>query len=407
MRKKRLIFLVALGLTASMQLAAQLPEVSTADSPKWYYIQVLGSDTRVGRVFTAEGTKVYGREISTSIDPAVTATQLWRFEKDANGSYVIVNKSTGLQLDLTYDSAEKTGCASLSETAGVTFKLNPNGEYYQFESSEAAPSTPAAEVYLHQGNSGYDFLVITVDTTWGNGDNSKFSFKPFVDYNIVYSDDKTETYYQLTNASKDFAGQVIKEQTTDEESDDAEASVVLETADENDAAAQWRAVKTEEGVQFVNRATQRQLQTLPEVFGAFNILRTGTLVAKGNAWTATYLGNGQYSFSATASDDNVTRYLGANTDNTTAEKAPEDDDLAGSAFAWTLKKVETIATGIDAATAQSKPAVSVKDGVIRVSGNAPYAIHTLSGKQVKAGEKLMPGVYLVTTGGTTTKVLVK
>lgn len=47
MRKKRLILLVALGFTASMQLAAQLPEVSTADNPKWYYIQVLGSDTRV------------------------------------------------------------------------------------------------------------------------------------------------------------------------------------------------------------------------------------------------------------------------------------------------------------------------------------------------------------------------
>lgn len=60
MRKKRLILLVALGFTASMQLAAQLPEVSTADNPKWYYIQVLGSDTRVGRVFTAEGSKVYG-----------------------------------------------------------------------------------------------------------------------------------------------------------------------------------------------------------------------------------------------------------------------------------------------------------------------------------------------------------
>ena len=65
-----------------MQLAAQLPEVSTAENPKWYYIQVLGSDTRVGRVFTAEGSKVYGREISASIDPDVTSKQLWRFEKE-------------------------------------------------------------------------------------------------------------------------------------------------------------------------------------------------------------------------------------------------------------------------------------------------------------------------------------
>lgn len=214
MRKKRLILLVALGFTASMQLAAQLPEVSTADNPKWYYIQVLGSDTRVGRVFTAEGSKVYGREISASIDPDVTSKQLWRFEKNANGSYVIVNKSTGLQLDLDYDASQETGHAALAKTASVTFKLNKIGDYYQFESSKSAPSTPAAELYLHQGNAGYDFLIITVDTTWGSGDNSKFSFKPFVDYSIEYSDDKTETYYQLTNASKDFNGQVIKEQTT-------------------------------------------------------------------------------------------------------------------------------------------------------------------------------------------------
>lgn len=407
MRKKRLILLVALGFTASMQLAAQLPEVSTADNPKWYYIQVLGSDTRVGRVFTAEGSKVYGREISASIDPDVTSKQLWRFEKNANGSYVVVNKSTGLQLDLDYDASQETGHAALAKTASVTFKLNKIGDYYQFESSKSAPSTPAAELYLHQGNAGYDFLIITVDTTWGSGDNSKFSFKPFVDYSIEYSDDKTETYYQLTNTSKDFNGQVIKEQTSNEDSDDAAASVVLEAADESDASTQWRAVETKEGVQFVNRATQHQLQTLPEVFGAFNILRTGTIVAKGNAWTAIYLGNGQYCFSATATDDNVTRYLGANTDNTAPEKAPKDEDLVGSAFAWTLKKVETIATGVDDATSQDKPAVSVKNGVIRVSGKAPYTIHTLSGKQAKAGEKLMPGVYLVTIGGTTTKVLVK
>lgn len=194
MRKKRLILLVALGFTASMQLAAQLPEVSTAENPKWYYIQVLGSDTRVGRVFTAEGSKVYGREISASIDPDVTSKQLWRFEKNANGSYVVVNKSTGLQLDLNYDASQETGHAALAKTASVTFKLNKIGDYYQFESSKSAPSTPAAELYLHQGNAGYDFLIITVDTTWGSGDNSKFSFKPFVDYSIEYSDDKTETY---------------------------------------------------------------------------------------------------------------------------------------------------------------------------------------------------------------------
>lgn len=238
MRKKRLILLVALGFTASMQLAAQLPEVSTANNPKWYYIQVLGSDTRVGRVFTAEGSKVYGREISASIAPDVTSKQLWRFEKNANGSYVIVNKSTGLQLDLDYDASQETGHAALAKTASVTFKLNKIGDYYQFESSKSAPSTPAAELYLHQGNAGYDFLIITVDTTWGSGDNSKFSFKPFVDYSIEYSDDKTETYYQLTNASKDFNGQVIKEQTSNEDSDDAAASVVLEAADESDASTQ-------------------------------------------------------------------------------------------------------------------------------------------------------------------------
>lgn len=407
MCKKRLILLVALGLSASMQLSAQRPEVSTEDNPKWYYIQVVGSDTRVGRVFTVEGTKVYGREMTTSIDPAVTATQLWRFEKGANGSYVVINKSTGLKLDLAYDSSENTGGAVVSEDPGVSFKINDLGDYYQFESSAAAPNTPSGEVYLHQGNSGYNFMVITVDTTWGNGLNSSFQFKQFVDYSIEYSDDKTETYYQIVNASKDFAGQTIKEQNVDEESDDVEASVVLEATDENDATSQWRAVKTDEGVQFVNRASQRQLMTLPEVFGAYNILRTGTLVAKGNAWTATYLGEGQYSFSSTAEDDNITRFLGANTSNTTAETAPKDEDLVGSAFAWTLKKVETIATGINDSTASSKPSVSVKDGVIRVSGTKAYTIHSLGGKLVKAGEKLMPGVYLVSIGGETSKVIVK
>lgn len=70
MRRKKFLLVYALGMAGLLPATAQLPEVSTADAPKWYYIQVEGSDDgRAGRVFTLlDNSNVGGEKMYTSLD---------------------------------------------------------------------------------------------------------------------------------------------------------------------------------------------------------------------------------------------------------------------------------------------------------------------------------------------------
>lgn len=406
MRNKRFILAAAVALSCfGTSTAQRLPETSTADSPKWYYIQVVGDAARADLVFTAEGSKVAGRAVITTLDPATTATQLWRFEKNQAGRYVITNKGNGEQLDVAYDEEESTGRAVTAETSAVTFELRTiNTNYFQIVSSEAAPNTDTSEIYLHQGNSGYDYAVITVNTTWSSGQSSQFHFEPYVDYNIAYSDSLTETYYHLASAGPTFKGQSITERDAD---DELPATLTLTDAADGDLTAQWRAVKAGDGVRFVNRASGRVLQSDPDPYGLFNLLQTGTLVATGNTWTATYLGDGQYAFSAAAADDNIERYMGTAASTAAELTAPDENKLTNSDYAWTLTKVETVATGIADATPDDGISVSVNGRRIVVSGTADYQIYALSGRRVGTSAALAPGIYIVRAAGTAHKVIVK
>lgn len=398
MRKNSLFSLLALGVASLLPAAAQLPDVSTAQQPKWYFIQVLGSDTRVDRVFTLEADdyKVAGEAMTTSVSDDVVGRQLWRFEQNDAGRYVITNKASGRQLDVAYDSDEGTARAVCTAQSSQTFQLNALGDYFQIELEKAVTS---GENWLHQGNSGYDFAVITVGTTWSSGDNSKFHFVEYVDPAIDLSDSERTTYYTISNCA--YAARAVRE-TVD--ADGAGGSLTLDTIVDGDTYAQWYAEGVgSDGVRWINRATGHALNASSAPYGLFNLLSAGTVVATADAWTATHIGEGQYTFSV-KEDDGIVRYMGA--DIATADEAvrPDTTKFAATPFAWRLTRVETIATGISTVDPSAKPAFSVDQRAIVGEG---LRIYTIGGQTVAAGRPLQPGVYLVTAGGMTTKVLIK
>lgn len=401
--KKHAILLCALSLAGYLPAIAQLPDVSTEAAPKWYYVQVLGDDSRSGLVFTVtDANKVKGQALSTSLDLNEVGRQLWRFEKNAAGRYTLINRATGRLLDVAYDEDEGSAVAVVGTVSAQTFKFNPLDDYYQIELAQAVTD---GERWLHQGNSGYSYAIITVGTTYGSGSNSRFRFVAFEDPNISFSDGQTETYYRLANASADFGGQAVRE--NEPATSDADASapgdICLASADDSDTRAQWRAVNTGKGVRWINRATGHVLQTAAEPYGLFNILRAGTVVATGNSWTASYLGDKQYAFSAVDSNDRIERYMGASDAEAEAANKPDLKKLSGSPFAWRLERVETVATAIAAYPTADTGFQLVGRTIVGRS----CRIHTLSGVSMPVGQPLQPGIYLVTAGGKTTKVIVK
>lgn len=390
-------------ILANKEEVAHLPEVSTEQAPLWYYIQIVGEEDRANRVYTsADGIHVTGQPMIISDDDNELGKQLWRFEQNASGNYTIVHKLSGKRLTVEFDEEQNSGCAMLSNSSTITFQLKRAGNYFQVISSKAAEGTSSSEIYLHQGNSGYDYNIITVGSYYGGSINSMTRFVPFEEFRFTYSDELTDSWYNIINCGEAFSGLCIKE-----EGNETSSQLILE-AGVDDETAQWKAVKpaSGKGVQWVNRASGRVIATNSEPFGLFNRLWTNTVVANENVWTTTYLGDKQYAFS-TVEDDNVERYMGANSDQAEAAEELDLRKLANSSHAWVLRMVESVPTSIGQATETNHLTIRVIDRRIVVEGCTDFNIHTLSGMAMPTDLQLQPGIYIVSAQAKSTKIIVK
>lgn len=385
-------------LLANKEEIARLPEVSTANNPKWYYIQLIGEEDRADRMYTLIDDKhVYGRYRINSTDDAELGKQLWRFEKSGS-RYVIINKLTGKRLSLEFDQEMNSGCAMLNSASTITFDLKRAGNYFQIIGSRAATGSPSGEIYLHQGNSGYDYAIITVGSYYGASINSMYRFVPFEEFRFTYSDDIETSWYNIVNCGEAYDGLAIKE-----EQNGVSSQLVLVDAVEEDYAAQWKAVRPAQGgVQWVNRQTGNAINTTSEPMGIFNLLQAKTLVADGDIWTATYLGDKQYSFSC-IEDDRVERYMGANAENANAPEELDLKKILNSSHAWQLRLVETEPTAVNEVETDM-PTVRVRNHRIYVDGCTDFKVYTASGVKMPADSRLQPGLYIVTVKDKSVKI---
>jgi hypothetical protein len=348
-----LILFSAIAALFSQRVMAQLPDVSTAADPVWYYIQVADneSEDRRGRVFTVldNDSKVYGRSKTTSTDEAEIGKQLWRFEQSgSSGEYVIINKATGNKLDVSYYSAKSISVAALSENPTARWKFPVNGDGYGIQATATPAGGATDKVYVHQANDwdSRNYVFMLENTTY----ITRYTFVPFKEFRFEVSEGSSEHWYFITTGKTGYEGKCITAVANG-------AKLLLESA----AAAgnerqQWKVVEKSSGesgrrFQLVNKATGGVISTATTVDGRFTCPSFAYDPSAGGGWMLTYLGSGQYEISDVRADSSAVYWCAS----LSSEEAAEDFYLEGysvsSGFAWILEKADTYTPPVASAEA--------------------------------------------------------
>lgn len=151
----------------------------------------------------------------------------------------------------------------------------------------------------------------------------------------------------------------------------------------------------------VNRATGLHIMTNSTPEGLFNAVMAGYFM-KNTGYNFEYLGLGQYALNG-LENDYIERYLALQDTQAKADSL-NLSAMPNSEFSWTLKEAG-FTSGINN-TSEAKPAVQVVNGTIVVENATDYTVTSASGIVMPKSVKLQKGVYLVTIGKTTTKVII-
>ena len=387
-------------ISGALQLRAELPQPGPDETPQWYYIQVVGEDARRDRVFTVHdgSTNVYGEPIIDKADMGQVSNQLWRFIPDGQ-KYQIVNKATGMSLNVTYDASLDISKAVLTQNSDVRFTLEPNGNQFRIVSSKTPQGGDSSEIYLHQGNSNRNYSVMMVSSYWSNDPNSQFHFLAFDDFEVEYTTDSNTAYYKLFSGNPAFADKCLTY--------DVNASYPLVMSDEvvNDARQHWSVKEAGSGkVYLVNRATGHVIKNESVRHEGFNRPKLDSDSGNDAGWAMNYVGGSQYMLSA-VEEDGVERML-----NASAGDKPEtfrEDEVKNSGFGWKFRKV----IGEDVSEKNQIPVpdnnVRVEDGRVIAPEGVEYRVFSINGRRVPAGERLQSGVYVIEAAGKANKVVVK
>jgi hypothetical protein len=409
MKKKLFAHLLLLFLICSTITNAGLPVASTAADPVWYYIQVLGdkSDDRFNRVFTAEGTQVFGRAITVAASPAELNKQLWRFEQNGD-SYIVFNKSNGKKLDIGYNSSKGISVAVLSDNPITGWQWLKSGDYYNIKATAAPSGGNASNIYAHQANNwdNRNYAIMFENSSYNGSANSRFQFVLYEDFTIEISTDDNPVWYFITSAKPEYPNKGITD-VVDAALPDIQFS--LETIAANRDEQLWKVVKKsaspdDDRYHFINKATGNLIQPRSVYNNYYRFTQHTNQPEQSNGWLTKYLGGGQFEIYGTE-DDGIVRYLNASSKNQPHPDLLIDENTKSTAFAWILKKAGDF-SAIDR-LAQKEPRIYVKEKQVVVEGNNDYIIRNLQGIQVPGNTVLPDGIYLVTLHGKTVKLVVK
>lgn len=192
MKGKILAAVLLLFCSCWIQINAQVKE-STPSNEVWYTIKSNAPETdaaRYNKIFTVSGDLVIGQ----LRDDENLDTQLWKFIKQGEG-YTIVNKATGKCMTTLWDSGKKAARLAIAESTDILFlfrTFEKDGETYSglSVSSSVNPNDPN-DIYLHQGNNGYSYSVITVGDRYSSGTSSQFTYTEELVTTSIAADEQT------------------------------------------------------------------------------------------------------------------------------------------------------------------------------------------------------------------------
>ncbi|MDH8701172.1 hypothetical protein M2138_000511 [Dysgonomonadaceae bacterium PH5-43] len=405
--KKHFFLMLGILMTISSHLFAQ-PEVSTSSNPKWYFIEVRGNDERSGMVFTNESNVLFGRERIYSATQSKLNSQLWRFELDADGNYIFINKAASTRkMDVFLDSETGSVRVIINRTPTTAWKINKKGNYFGIQAVTTV-SGKSSYKFIHQGNSykGEKFPVVLETSTWENDRNSNFSFVEYEDPNLVMSDSKSQTWYVIKSNRAGCENKCITDIVSS-----ALPNICFGIDDykEDDYSQQWKAIKkgtTSKDTRFelVNRATGNIIQADYLVKDGYQYTKATQTIEESNGWNLDYIANKEYILYGKDSDG-LTRYLNTTAANETPE-AYNENSLIGSGFSWNFVKGE-VTMDIDyIAKPNDWDNINIYsiEGRIFVEGVDDFTVRTLTGVTVNKNTSLPLGVYLVTVNNKTKAV---
>ncbi|MDR1436659.1 MAG: RICIN domain-containing protein [Candidatus Symbiothrix sp.] len=399
--------LFVLFLFCSKTVCAQTPLVGTEDDPVWYYIQVQGdNDGRADRVFTADGTQVFGRAMVLATNSPETDKQLWRFEKNGN-NYILFNKANGKKLNITYNSSQSITVAALNDNPVTQWQLVKSGDYYNLRATVAPSGGDASKIYAHQANNwdNRNFVIMFESTSYNSTPNSRFRFILYEDYTIELSTEENEIWYCITSAKQECLNKGITDIVSDAH---PEIKFSLETIVPGNEKQLWKAVGKSNGlagehIDWINKATGNIIQTASLYRNSYYYTQYTDQPEQSNGWLTRYLGGGQFEIYG-QENDGVTRYLNAASKEQQQPDCLIDDNTKDTGFAWIVKKAGDF-SALDKIPEQPQP--YSKSGRIMVEGNNDYIIRNVQGLKINRHTALPAGIYLVTVNEKTTKILVK
>lgn len=176
--KGLLVTLAFLGCGVAQQAWADKVVTSTADSPKWFQIVA----KRETRLMTDNGVGQNMTGAVSTTDPS--ENNKWRFEKNTDGTWVIVSQKG--------DYIDPASLKSLGDTYGnsafqtVSTKPSKGWTINEIASGSDYYTIASGTAQLHQGNNGTSFCIIN----YGGGSNTSdegclFTFKEYSIRNIA------------------------------------------------------------------------------------------------------------------------------------------------------------------------------------------------------------------------------
>jgi hypothetical protein len=396
MMKNLSLTLLALFLLTTLR-AQVIPNASTSDQPIWYFIQVTEASTGSNLVCTVGDDNIlYGKAQVSTTDATAAASQLWRFEKVGDGLYTVINKSTGTYLGYKYDSNLLITKACVQQNAN-RFKFVGRGTQFGI-----CATTPGANNALYLGLTSLASLngmMVELTEEQSLTASGLLTFPIFNDTPFKTSVSTSEYWYNIISAKSGTSNLAIK----DNSNAGGAFPFVITTLDENDNSQQWKFIKNEanDKMDIVNRATGLHIMTNSTPEGLFNAVMAGYFM-KNTGYNFEYLGLGQYALNG-LENDYIERYLALQDTQAKADSL-NLSAMPNSEFSWTLKEAG-FTSGINN-TSEAKPAVQVVNGTIVVENATDYTVTSASGIVMPKSVKLQKGVYLVTIGKTTTKVII-
>lgn len=176
--KGLLVTLAFLGCGVAQQAWADKVVTSTADSPKWFQIVA----KRETRLMTDNGVGQNMTGAVSTTDPS--ENNKWRFEKNTDGTWVIVSQKG--------DYIDPASLKSLGDTYGnsafQTVSTKPSKGWTITETASGSDyyTIASGTAQLHQGNNGTSYCIIN----YGGGSNTSdegclFTFKEYSIRNIA------------------------------------------------------------------------------------------------------------------------------------------------------------------------------------------------------------------------------